>query len=87
MTGDRLAAEYGEWARGVARRGIPIDGHELAPERRVVRNRTAANAGEAAARVGGYFIVQADDVSAARRLAETHPHIGYGGWIEVAEVL
>jgi len=36
--------------------------------------------------VGGYFILAAKDYDEACRLAETCPHIGYGGNIEVRQV-
>lgn len=81
-----VAEEYARWARATAGTGIPLDGHELATERDLVR--TAANpATDAEARIGGYFLVKVPDAAAARRLAEGHPHARRGGWIEVAEVL
>lgn len=36
--------------------------------------------------VGGYFMISAKDYDEACRLAETCPHLGYGGDIEVRQV-
>ena len=82
---ERLVAEYTAWAAATARTGIAISGHELGVERVVVQG--APEGVPARERVGGFFIVAVPDAAAARRLAEGHPHIAYGGRIEIAEVL
>lgn len=82
---ERLVAEYTAWAVATARTGIDISGHELGVERVVVQGPAEGTA--AGERVGGFFIVAVPDAAAARRLAEGHPHIVYGGRIEIAEVL
>lgn len=82
-----FAAEYAAWARAVAEGGVGISGHELGPDRAVVGGpRSAGDLAGAGGTVSGYFVVQVDDLAAARRLAEGHPHVGHGGWIEVAEM-
>lgn len=96
----RLATEYAEWARGVAGEGLSISGNELGTERVIAAHGAAAQPDGSAsqahvlpaptgvpARLGGFFIVEVPDLAAARRLAEGHPHLAYGGWIEIAEVL
>lgn len=81
-----FAAEYASWARSVAGRGIDISGHELAPERAVVGRASSIEGARSEASVSGYFVVGVDDLEAARQLAEGHPHVGHGGWIEVAAI-
>ncbi len=83
---DSLATEYAAWARSVAASGVPISGNELALQRAVLPPTDGVPSEAAAFRVGGYFVVQAPDEGAARRIAESHPHMGHGGWIEVAEL-
>ena len=33
--------------------------------------------------LGGYFLIRAENIEQAEKLAVTHPHLGYGGQIEV----
>lgn len=83
---ETVARAYAAWARDAARAGVPVRGDELSPERVVVgAPPTAPTAGGAF--VGGYFLVGAPTADAARRLAEGHPHVERGGWIEVAGVV
>lgn len=83
---DSLATEYAAWARSVAATGVRISGNELAPERAVLPPADGVPAEAEAFRMSGYFVVEAADEAAARRIAESHPHMGHGGWIEVAEL-
>jgi hypothetical protein len=85
----QLVAEYADWARATAGSGVPVSGHELGADRALIRPGEpvpSAAPGEGD-RLSGYFVVEVPDVAAARRLAAGHPHLGYGGWIEIAEVL
>jgi len=81
-----LATEYAAWARSVAATGVRISGNELALERTVLPPAGGVPGEAATFRLGGYFVVEAADEAAARRIAESHPHMGHGGWIEVAEL-
>lgn len=86
-----FAEEYAAWARAVAGRGVGISGYELGPDRAVVgRSPSGVDADVVGVppegTVSGYFVVQVDDLAAARRLAEGHPHVAHGGWIEVARM-
>lgn len=84
-----FAPEYAGWARGVASSGIAVTGEELALERAWVGPGGASERppGTAGLRLGGYFLVDVADEAAARRLARAHPHLGHGGWIEVAPLV
>jgi hypothetical protein len=72
--------EYGAWARSVAEQGTRISGYELvepAEQMAVLPD----NQGQAAAQPRGFFIINARDLDEARRIAETCPHLRYGGQI------
>ncbi len=75
-------AEYAEWARGLARRGQLADGAELSPiEQRLGRMPDGSGNGRHV--ISGYFIVIARDVTEARAIAETCPHLRHGGGVSV----
>lgn len=83
---EAVAAEYAAWAESVAQGGAPISGDELGPSRTV--GPLGDGSGPAPdARIGGYFLVHAESAEAAGRLALQHPHVEYGGWIDVAPIL
>jgi hypothetical protein len=73
------AAEYGAWAQRVGAR----DGSELAAGGRVVAGAAGAHAMQALVDAGGYFIVEAASEREAMALAESCPHVKYGGSIVV----
>ena len=82
-----FADEYAAWAADVARRGVSLSGSELGSERAMI----APDGGNATslsdATLGGYFILEASSVAAVRQATEGHPHLRYGGWIEVAPIV
>ncbi|HUR21920.1 MAG TPA: hypothetical protein VMZ90_13985 [Vicinamibacterales bacterium] len=80
--GSTRATEYGEWARGLAARGIKVSGDELTSHAELVTNARAATFPDLAS-VGGYFMIEAADDGAAAAVAYTCPHIKYGGSIVV----
>lgn len=84
--GDR-SREYGEWARSVSRNGVYIRGAELAPMARLIGVAAESSLGRELATVGGYFIVEAGTEAEAVRLAESCPHVKYGGAIQVRKLL
>ena len=82
-----LVEEYSNWARAEARQGRLVGGEKLADRGRIVRagSNVAADflrTGE----LGGFFIVTAENIDAAARIAATCPHLKYGGTIEVREI-
>jgi hypothetical protein len=85
VDGSSRAAEYGEWARGVAARGMAISGDELAAHAEVVTNTKSVTFPDLSS-VGGYFLIEAADDAAAAALARTCPHVRYGGSIVVRRV-
>ena len=85
---DRVA-EYGAWARQLASDGRLVMAEKLADvatPRVLSRERAAARTGHGAAPlVGGFFLIQADSVT-AERIASECPHLKYGGAIELRRV-
>jgi len=69
------------WSRGV--------GSALAdPGAPVALAAVLGNAGAAASKIGGYNVLQAASLDAAKKLLDGHPHFHTpGGWIEVFELI
>ena len=88
----RLVKEYGNWARQLGHQGVLADGEKLKDEVRVlsvVDGRTVASNNPAdlrQANIAGYFLIKAQNYEQAIRVAESCPHLKYGGTIEVREI-
>lgn len=83
-----VAEEYARWAHATAEQGVAISGHELGADRLMLAPEPPAGpVPPEEFRIGGYFIIEAPDARAARAIAEGHPHLARGGWIEIAELL
>ena len=83
-TPDTRRSEYGAWARGLSSRGVQVSGEELSEESAALGAASGA-AGDALPR--GFFVIQADDLAAAQRIAETCPHLRYGGRIVIKRIV
>jgi hypothetical protein len=77
--GADLAREYGAWAAGLRRSGRTVTGDRLASEPRIGVN--GADAGSMDAALQGFFILGADSLEEATRLAAESPHARHGGRI------
>jgi hypothetical protein len=71
------------WARQQRAAGVKLAGEKLADGGEVV---SAAGVAPAPAALGGYFVVQAPDDAAARRIAASHPLLGWGGRVVVRRI-
>ncbi|NNF26447.1 MAG: hypothetical protein HKN73_04385, partial [Gemmatimonadetes bacterium] len=78
-----VAAEYEAWGRSLADEGVGVTGNELAPDRIVLGEPGPAPDGA----LGGYFLLSVGAGQDVETLAQGHPHLRYGGWIEVAPIL
>ncbi len=85
--------EYSAWAQSMREKGHFAGGEKLTDDPgKVMRNRngkitvTDGPYAETKELVGGYFSIKAGDYAEACRLAETCPHLKYGGRIEVRMV-
>lgn len=83
----RLVAEYGAWARTLAAQDRLIGAEKLADDGgRWVGGDSAAPGARARTPISGFFLVRAGGYDEAVALARGHPHVAYGGIIEVREV-
>ena len=91
---ERLRGEYEAWAQGLARRGLFLAGEELGQDGRLLHpneeNEATALVETLAAADGaisGYFVIRAAGYQEAVEIAQTCPHLGYGGAIEVRAIV
>lgn len=84
-----IAAAYANWALEASARGTTVTGNELDPARSFAGSLADADrpGGRSGSMIGGYFLVTAPDLETVEALAETHPHVSNGGWIEVAPIV
>ena len=82
-----VADEYAEWAASAGRRGISLSGNELGPERATIAPNGGGPVPPQDLTLGGYFLLEAESPEAARLLAEGHPHLRNGGWVELAPIV
>lgn len=77
--------EYVAWARALARQARYVDGAELAPGAAVVAppGRAPRDPRSEGPQLAGYFVVGATDLADARQLAESCPHVRYGGSVVI----
>ena len=79
-----IVAEYSAWARSLASEGHLVTAEELSenpPEWLGESVRTVDGA-----RIGGFFLIRARDLSEARQIAERCPHLKHGGRIELRPI-
>ena len=94
MKPDQLQAAFGKymvWGQKGREQGIVSVGNKLVDEPgRVIRGQKAVVTdgpySETKEWLGGYYIVIADSYDAAAKLCRDHPHLEYGGTIEVRQV-
>jgi hypothetical protein len=89
-TSEQLVKEYGAWARDLGMRGALIDGWKLTDDGRMVDPSSGtvrtSDFAVAAGELGGLFIIRANSYDEAVAIAETCPHVRYGGRMEVRAV-
>lgn len=79
-------AEYSAWARKLAARGDLVDGAELLDGGVLLhRDRPRSEIVPVAAEgvLGGYFVIRAESLEAAERMAADCPHLRYGGTVSI----
>ena len=72
------ATEYRDWMLSVSSQGFYIKGQELSEESSVINL-----SGSDGRVLSGYFLMEANSLEEAVGLAETIPHVKYGGGVEV----
>jgi hypothetical protein len=81
---DTRRQEYAAWARDLSSRGVAITGEELAEDAREIGGGAASPPGLLPR---GFFVLGAESLDAAERIAATCPHLRYGGRIAVKRVV
>lgn len=86
---DERFSEYAQWMFGTAQRGIPINGQEMAPEASYVLspNQYVDVPSDQESKITGYFVVSTTSIEQAVEVAQTCPHVKYGGKIEVKKII
>lgn len=87
---EQLVREYGDWARALGARGDLVDAWKLTDDGRTVdpsSGQVQVSAfGLEMGMIGGLFIVRAANYDAAVAIAESSPHVRYGGTMEVRAI-
>jgi hypothetical protein len=80
-------AEYRDWAMGLRREGRLEKGEKLAEESLPLPAGGAASPAVGSETVAGFFVIRADTPAQAAAIANTCPHLRYGGRIEVRRIV
>jgi len=80
-----IVEEYRDWGRRMTEAGRLVAAEKLKDDAFVIApGGENVQAGLTSGRVlGGYFLIKAKDLDQARTLSMTHPHLRYGGEIEI----
>jgi hypothetical protein len=85
----KVVEQYLAWGQKAREGGFFRYGHRLAEHAgKVVRGEKVSDGPYGAGRevLGGYYLIAADNYHQAVQRAQDHPHVKYGGTIEVREV-
>jgi hypothetical protein len=88
-SGEELLAiidEYRQWGNRLAEAGRLVGAEKLKDDAFVMSGEAATrleSAPEDGRVLGGYFLIRAANMDDARDVASTHPHLKYGGEIEI----
>lgn len=82
--------EYRQWALDREKEGRLVSAEKLADQTRVMTGRgdqlVIANATHSDRALGGYFLITAPSLDDAIAMAKSHPHLKYGGEVEVRPI-
>src|SRR5688572_13345254 len=86
-TDEERAKTMEDWKAWAGRMGKSLAdfGNPTGKEKTVTKD--GAKDGFSGERINGYSIVEADDIEAAAKLADGHPHFDSGGTIDVYELM
>lgn len=74
-------AEYGAWARSLREKGVAVTGMKLDSGSNVMGSGPGGTA-----QAAGLFAVDAKDLETAKKIAESCPHLRYGGQVVIRPV-
>jgi hypothetical protein len=84
---EAIVDEYRQWAVDRASEGRLVDAHKLASDARVMTTSggdiAVASSLDPERVLGGYFLIKAGSLEEAVELSKTHPHLKYGGEVEI----
>lgn len=87
---EAIIAEYRAWADARASEGRLLSAEKLGKDTRVMTGRgealTIAESANTDRVLGGYFLITAPSLEDAIALAKSHPHLKYGGEVEVRPI-
>jgi hypothetical protein len=88
----RIVEEYVAWADALRANDQCVGGYELRPEATLLRHRgddivVDGPFTETKEVIGGLFIIRAVGRAMAEAIARTCPHLTYGGWIELRDIV
>jgi hypothetical protein len=81
-----IVGEYRAWARALEGEGRLVQAEKLADDAGRSLPAGGAPAGAGGEVLGGFFLIRAADYEEAAALARTHPHLRYGGRVEIREI-
>lgn len=81
-----IVGEYARWADSLRRRGALVLGEKLASATVTLHREGATESTGDPGLATGFFIVRAESDGQARAIAETSPHLRYGGRIELRAI-
>lgn len=84
---EEMFAEYSIWMTGIEEQGVTIDGQEMKSTSLFLESDGSHEAADNERRVGGYFVIKANSMDQALKIARDSPHLKYGGSIEVKEFM
>jgi hypothetical protein len=80
---DQVVAEYSAWARDLAAAGKLVSAEKLSDGPSDWFGGIVVSGSD---RLGGFFLIRARDLAAARDIARQCPHLKYGGLIELRPI-
>lgn len=81
-----IVGEYARWADSLRRHGALELGEKLADARVVLRGETSTQMTRGPGGATGLFILRAGTLDEARAIAQTSPHLRYGGHVELRAI-
>ena len=84
-----MIAEYRGWGEELATQGLFIGAEKLKDTCTLMSGReaeTVSNKLPEGRVLGGYYLIRANDLEHAQQLATSHPHLKYGGTIEIRPI-
>ncbi len=81
-----IIAEYRGWAEDRRAEGRLVSAEKLENTVRILTSESTSSELPEGRVLGGYFLIRADNMEEAEKIAITHPHIRYGGQVEIRPI-